>query len=109
MIATNPTAAPCQPLAAQPALDTLDHQATTPEGWGVYDCGLREDGTPRIELQRIDEPDGAEPSFASDEDAWRHVIARAAAGSALHLQALRLVDPVERMAIEPTCGWCPGL
>lgn len=89
-------------------LHTFNHQVAIAECWDVFDCGLREDGTPRIELQRIDEPAGAEPSFASDEDAWHHVVARAAAGSALHQEALRLVDPVERKVIGATCGWHPG-
>lgn len=37
-----------------------------------------------------------------------HVLLRASAGSALHVRALQMVDPVERMLIEATCGWWPG-
>jgi hypothetical protein len=45
---------------------------------------------------------GGEPPFASDRDAWLHVIARA--GSALHRAALDAVDDTERMLIEAACG-----
>ena len=39
------------------------------EGWDVFDCGLRDDGAPRIELQRLDSPPCGTPLFRSDEDA----------------------------------------
>ena len=79
------------------------------EGWDVFDCGLRDDGAPRIELQRLDSPPCGTPLFRSDEDAWQHVVRHARAGSIPHQRALRMVDPVERLAIEAKCGWCPGL
>ncbi len=79
------------------------------EGWDVFDCGLRDDGAPRIELQRLDSPACGTPLFRSDEGAWQHVVRHARAGSIPYQRALRMVDPVERLAIEAKCGWCPGL
>lgn len=74
----------------------------------MFDCGLREDGTPRIEIQRIHCPeDGSEPPFTDDQQAWVYVLYRAQAGSGLHLQALRMVDPIERLVIEGIFGWWP--
>jgi hypothetical protein len=77
------------------------------EGWDVFACGCREDGSPRVEIQRIDPPQAGAPVFADDNDAWRHVVTRARAGSALHLRALKMVDPIERMLIEASFGWWP--
>jgi hypothetical protein len=85
---------------------SFDAQA---EGWDVFDCGLRDDGAPRVELQRLDSPPCGTPLFRSDEDAWQHVVRQARAGSIPHQRALQTVDPVERLAIEAKCGWCPGL
>jgi hypothetical protein len=79
------------------------------QGWGVFDCGYRDDGSRLLELQRIDSPAFGTPRFQSDDAAWRHVAAAAAAGSRLHAVALASFDPVERLAIEAACGWCPGL
>ena len=79
------------------------------DGWEVLDCGRHDDGAPRMQIQRVDDPgDGGDPRFAEDRDAWQHVVDRARAGSALHRAALSLVDPVERMVIEATCGGWPG-
>lgn len=77
------------------------------EGWNVFDCGRRADGSPRIELQRIDDPEQGEPKFAADDEAWQHVLNIAQAGSALHLEALRMIDPIERNIIETVIGWWP--
>jgi hypothetical protein len=85
-----------------------DDQALS-EGWGVFDCGCRDDGSARIELQRIDSPTCGTPHFQGDDAAWQHVVQRARAGSMPHQRALQMVDPVERLAIETKCGWCPGL
>jgi hypothetical protein len=79
------------------------------EGWDVCDCGLRDDGAPRIELQRLDSPACGTLLFRIDEGAWQHVVRYARTGSIPHQRALRMVDPVERLAIEAKCGWCPGL
>jgi hypothetical protein len=92
--------------AADTGTVPFDAQA---EGWDVFDCGLRDDGAPRVELQRLDSPPCGTPLFRSDEDAWQHVVRQARAGSIPHQRALQMVDPVERLAIEAKCGWCPGL
>ena len=91
--------------AGQASEKTFDAHA---EGWDVFECGVRDDGTARMELQRLDNPACGTPLFRSDEDAW-HLVARARAGSRPHQRALRMVDPVERLAIEAKYGWCPGL
>jgi hypothetical protein len=87
-------------------LDPSDPQA---EGWDVFDCGFRDDGTPRVELQRLDSPARGTPAFRDDKDAWEHVVRQARAGSRPHQRALQMLDPFERFAIEAACGWCPGL
>ncbi|MEO8716533.1 MAG: hypothetical protein ABI369_16125 [Acetobacteraceae bacterium] len=90
-----------------PLRDVFRSDLAQTEGWDVFDCGLREDGMPRVEIQRIDSPEVGEPVFANDGDTWRHVVARARAGSALHRRALRMVDPIERMLIEASFGSRP--
>lgn len=77
------------------------------EGWGIFDCGVREDGTQHRELQRIDCPDDGQPPFGDDGAVWDHVVAQARSGSTVHQQALALVDPIERCSIEARCGWWP--
>ncbi len=91
--------------ASDNARSSFDAQA---EGWDVFDCGLRDDGAPRIELQRLDSPPCGTPLFRSDEDAWQHVVRQARAGSIPHQRALQMVDPVERLAIEAKCGCAQG-
>ncbi len=78
------------------------------EGWGIFDCGVREDGSLHIELQRIDSPDDGHAPFADDGAAWDHVVEQARTGSEIHQGALSLVDDIERCAIEARCGWWPG-
>ena len=91
----------------------FDHAAARREGprksrcdfaGDVFDCGPDPEGRPRFQLQREDAPEDREPPFASDRDAWKHVVARARAGSALHRAALDAVDDTERMLIEAACG-----
>lgn len=56
------------------------------EGWDVYEP-MSSDHAP-LEIQA----DGDFPDvFHEDADAWRHVVNRAAHGSALHLRALALL------------------
>lgn len=86
-----------------------DEAAAFAEGWGVFDCGCHDDGSRRIELQRLDAPHAGAPRFRGDHEAWHHVVARSRAGSRLHAAALAAVDPVERLVIEANCGWAPGL
>ncbi len=83
---------------------TFDRAAARREGWDVFDRGHATDGTPQLQLQRLDAPEDGEPPFPGDRDAWAHVVARARAGSALHQAALDAVDDTERMLIEAACG-----
>lgn len=88
--------------------DPHDQTKAFAEGWGVFDCGYRDDGSRRIELQRLDDAPSEPPRFDDDTAAWRHVVAAAASGSRRHAAALASLDPIERLAIEAACGWCPG-
>ena len=78
----------------------FDNAAARREGWVISGCGVDDAGRPRVELQRLDEPGPREGTFRDDCDAWTHVAERARRGSRLHLQALALVDPIERVLIE---------
>lgn len=69
------------------------------EGWVISGCGIDDFGLPRVELQRLDDPAPGEGTFRDDCDAWSFVFKRALEGSALHFQALQMVDPVERALI----------
>ncbi|WP_159731198.1 hypothetical protein [Methylosinus sp. Ce-a6] len=90
--------------AATFSLDAFDHDAARRDGWVISDCGSYRDGAPRIELQKFDNPQEGPPRFHDDREAWSHVVARARAGSALHMKALDLVDRRERVAIEAAFG-----
>lgn len=81
----------------------FDNAAAEQEGWGVFDC-RPPDGNWGLQIQGIDFPEDGEPLFASDKEAWTHVVGRARAGSELHRAALAAVDPVERALIEAACG-----
>ncbi len=87
--------------APSPAFDST---AAHREGWTVSETEPNADGTPGVQLQRLDDPQDGAPLFPSDNEVWEHVVARARAGSDLHRQALALVDPFERCLIEATCG-----
>ncbi|WP_292531529.1 hypothetical protein [Methylocystis sp.] len=87
-------------------LDAFDHDAARHDGWVLSDCGFNRDGTQHVEIQKFDNPQGGAPRFAEDNAAWAHVVARARAGSLLHIQALELVDRRERLAIEALNGTC---
>ncbi|MGA9867269.1 MAG: hypothetical protein WBQ75_12630 [Acetobacteraceae bacterium] len=66
------------PMTDRPPLaNVFNSRLAHAEGWDVFDCGLREDGSPRTEIQRIDCPDEGEPVRADNSDAWRHVVERA--------------------------------
>ncbi len=77
----------------------FDDAAARREGWVVSGCGVDDTGLPRVELQRLDNPEPGEGTFSDDSDAWTYVAAQALSGSRLHLQALALVDPIERALI----------
>ncbi len=100
---------PTDHRAKSDAATQYDEAAAFSERWGIFDCGLRDDGSPRVELQRLNCPASGCPRFADDLAAWRHVVDRAHAGSILHIAALSMLDPVERFAIEALYGRAPGL
>ena len=89
------------PASAGPDVDTAAAQR---EGWTVAEAEPNADGSPGVQLQRLDDPEDGSPQFPGDREVWEHVVARARAGSDLHRQALALVDPFERCLIEATCG-----
>ena len=95
-----------QVLMTIPAVPSapFDNTVAEQEGWGVFFCDPRPDETRERQLQRIDCSEDGEPPFDSDTAAWRHVVTRARAGSALHRAALSAVGDVERALIEATCG-----
>ena len=74
--------------------------AARQEGWVIAGCGVDDGGQQWTELQRLDNPKPGEGTFAGDGDAWTRVAEQARRGSRLHLQALALVDPIERALIE---------
>lgn len=82
------------------SIDNFDYDAAHREGWTLSDYGRFKDGSPHIELQKLDNPHSGAAIFREDREAWAHVAQRARAGSPLHMQALALIDPRERMAIE---------
>ena len=89
------------PASAGPGFDTA---AARREGWTVAAAEPNTDGSPGVQLQRLDDPEDGPPQFPGDREVWEHVVARARTGSDLHRQALALVDPFERCLIEATCG-----
>jgi len=86
-----------------PTLEDFDFEAANREGWTIRDLGTYGDGTPRVELQRLNPSDAGSPAFKEDREVWAHVVARALEPSLLHFQALNLVDPRERMAVFAHC------
>ena len=81
-------------------MTAFDQQQALAEGWGVFEAGLRHDGSERVEIQRFDDA----RVFPDDEKVWRHVVDQARQGSSLHRAALDLIDPRERGVIETICG-----
>ena len=101
---TVPQASPRHPPDLPATPHAFRSDLAQAEGWDVFDCGRREDGTPRIEIQRLDSVAPGQPRFRTDGAAWEHVVARALQGSTLHLTALAMLDPTERKMIRL---WCP--
>jgi hypothetical protein len=85
-------------------LDAFDHDAAGRDGWVISDCGIYRDAAPHIELQKFADAEAGLSKFRDDREAWAHVVARARAGSVLHIRALDLVDRRERFAIEAAFG-----
>ena len=104
-----PNLKPGNKARAQHAFDSLattglNFEAAHREGWTVAEAEPNTDGSPGVQLQRLDTHDGTAPSFSGDQEAWVYVVARARAGSERHQQALTLLDLSERSLIEATCG-----
>ncbi len=79
----------------------FDHAAARRDGWVLADLGTYPDGKPRIEIQAYIPPRYiGKRHFTCDRNAWDHVVKQARSSSALHLHALDLIDPRERMVIE---------
>jgi hypothetical protein len=89
--------------------NSYDEAQAFAEGWGVFDCGYRDDRSRRAAAHR--QPRVRHTAFPGRRCrlAAQHVAAAAAAGSRLHAVALASFDLVERLAIEAAPGWCPGL
>lgn len=81
--------------------------ASSQEGWVLSDADGSVNG--RTQLQRLDNP----ATFASDREAWVHIVQQARTGSALHQCALDLVaafNANEAAAISVHTGKpCTGL
>jgi len=99
MITIESIAPPATFGAATPSISSFDFNRAHREGWTLADLGAARDGSPRVELRKLDKPPVGFPAFRQDQDAWAHVVARAKEGSLLHRQALDFVDPRERLAI----------
>jgi len=85
-------------------LDNFDYDAAHQEGWTLSNYGTYKDGTPHVELQRLDKLKVEDGGFSSDLDAWIYVVAHARQVSPLHLAALSLIDRREKLGIEAHCG-----
>ena len=99
------TIAATPPVAATPPFAPLagfDLDAARQEGWTLAYLGTQPDGEHWVELRSVEPREGG--NAGPDQDAWKHVVARARAGSALHQDALARVDWFERLAIEGLCG-----
>lgn len=72
-----------------------DANAAEVEGWALFDSCGSADGP--LQIQRFDDPSEWTQSpnpypFESDAAVWVHVRTRAAAGSPLHVKALRVLE-----------------
>lgn len=91
-------------IATVPTLKTFDYEGAHRDGWTISDLGRFKDGTPHVELQKLDQPRDGAPKFHEDKEAWAHVVQKAREGSRLHLNALDLIDRRERLVIETLFG-----
>jgi hypothetical protein len=74
----------------------FDNAQAGKEGWGIFDCEGSANGPWQLQKEDIQDV------FATDCDAWQHVVACADAGSAYHLAALEFLlqhNPQEHSAI----------
>lgn len=93
-----PDQEPCpdEMVPASPGLLTFDYATAEREGWTIAQFDPHSDGTPVVVIMCLDVPGGPKGGFRNDQEARQHVAERAAQGSALHLQAMSLVDRNER-------------
>jgi hypothetical protein len=90
--------------SAKDPLESFDYKAAHQEGWTISRVESSTTGTPRVQLQKLDDTTESSQSFHEDKDAWAFVVQQAKQGSNLHLLALALVDERERYAIQASCG-----
>jgi hypothetical protein len=82
--------------------NAYDDEKAMAEGWCLSECHGSRNGP--WQIQALD----TRREFAGDEEAWRHVVARAREGSGLHIRALEFVDwhnAREARAIREAVGW----
>lgn len=74
----------------------FDNKLAKTEGWSIFECFGSDHG--KWQLQKYDEAE----VFASDPEAWAHVVDRADAGSIYHKQAIQFLaqhNPEEKERI----------
>ncbi len=68
-----------------------DAKRAAKEGWAIFEAHHVTCSTSVFEIERIDSPEDPEVKvFRSDTQAIQHIIRKAAAGSSLHLRALKI-------------------
>ena len=92
---------------ALPGLLTFDYATAEREGWTLGQTDPYPDGTPMVVIIRLLAPGEAECRFGDDEAARQHVAERALQGSALHREAMSLIDRYERFVAETLHGHKP--
>ncbi len=91
-------------IVGHPA-DEFNNERAFQEGWYICECSGSSNGT--WQLVQVDDPTSHEPSlpahsFNGDEDAWKHVVKQALAGSQYHRNALTFIqthNPLEWSAL----------
>jgi len=70
LVRTVPQASPLRPPDPSATPRAFRCDLAQAEGWDVFACGLSEDDTPRIEIQRLDSVALGQPWFRTDGAAW---------------------------------------
>lgn len=93
----DPCSEPMRP--AWPGLLAFDYAAAEREGWTIAQTDPYPDGSPCVGFVLLDMPEARQAGLRTVHDVRAHVLAQAKAGSALHQQAIALLDPKERFVI----------